>query len=53
VLCALWDQLFGVRRWQGDMTTFGNRLGLAWSERRLTIVGSGFVLASIVLELIG
>lgn len=52
VLCALWDQLFGVRHWQGNMGTWSERLLHAWKERRWTIVGSILVLGSIVVELI-
>lgn len=53
VLCALWDQLFSVRMWQGAMDTWGKRLSHALKERKMTIFGSILVLSSIVVELVG
>jgi hypothetical protein len=52
-LLALWDQLFGVRLRQGDMEKWRDRGRHALKERRLTILGSVLVLASIPVEVAG
>jgi hypothetical protein len=52
-LFALWDQVFGVRLNQGDMPRWRDRARHARRERRLTILGSVLVLASIPVEVAG
>jgi hypothetical protein len=53
VLLSFWDVLFGRRRWQGATDTLAQRASHAWAERRLTVIGSLFVIASVVLEASG
>jgi hypothetical protein len=52
VLCGLWDQAVRVRLNQAGKGSLRERFVFAWDERRLTIIGSFFVLVSVVVGLV-
>lgn len=50
VLCAFYEAVFGVTRWQGRMDTYSERIAYALKARPVAVIGTGLVVVSIGLD---